>query len=84
MKLSRTKHPKKSTNYVQYRTHHEIDMEEDEEIVIVGTVLTVVVGAWWGFVHIIDIFFNKLDNFFDRQIMKIVITGIRKISFTIF
>ncbi len=58
MILSYKKQPKK---HHRYRTHHEIDMEEDEEIVIVGTVLTVVVGFWWAIVHVVDMFFNKLS-----------------------
>ena len=61
MKLSRKKQPKKSKKYIQYRTHHEIDIEDDEEIVIVGTVLAFVVGIWWGLVHVVDMFFNKLS-----------------------
>ena len=58
MKLSRKKQPKK---YIQYRTHHEIDIEEDEEIAIVVIGLTFVVGVWWGIVHVVDMFFNKLS-----------------------
>ena len=58
MKLSRRKQPKK---YSQYRTHHEIHIDDDEETVIVGTVLTVVVGIWWAIVHVVDMFFNKLS-----------------------
>ena len=57
MKLISRKQPKK---YIQYRTHHEIDIEEDEEIVIVGVVLVFVVGVWWGLVHVVDMFFNKV------------------------
>ena len=58
MKLSRRKQPKK---YIQYRTHHEIDIEEYEEIVIVGVVLSFGVGSCWGIDDVVDMFFNKLS-----------------------
>ena len=61
MKLSRRKQPKNIPKFIQYRTHHEIDIGEDDELAIVGTVLTVVVGIWWAFVHVVDMFFNKLS-----------------------
>ncbi|MBC8435391.1 MAG: hypothetical protein H8D84_00260 [Proteobacteria bacterium] len=61
MKLSRRKQPKNLPNFIQYRTHHEIDIDDDDGLAIVGTVLTVIVGLWWGLVHIIDIFFDKLS-----------------------
>ena len=57
MKVSQKKQPKQ---FIQYRTHHEIDFEEDEGLIIVGTILVVLVGFWWGIVHIIDMLFNKL------------------------
>ena len=57
MKLSRKKQPK----HIQYRTHHEIDIGEDDELAIVGIVLTFVVGIWWAIVHVVDMFFNKLS-----------------------
>ncbi len=43
-----------------YRTHHEIDMDEEDELTLVIGILTVIVGIWWGLVHLIDMFFNKL------------------------
>ena len=58
MNLSYKKQPKK---HHRYRTHHEIDIGEDDELAIVGTVLTIVVGIWWAIVHIVDMFFNKLS-----------------------
>ena len=58
MKVSQKKQPKK---YIQYRTHHEIDIGEDDELAIVGIVLTFVVGIWWAIVHVVDMFFNKLS-----------------------
>ena len=66
MKLSRKKQPKNQLRHVpwagnQYRAHHEIDVEDDEEVVIVGTILTFVVGIWWAIVHVVDMFFNKLS-----------------------
>ena len=61
MKLSRRKQPKKIPKFIQYRTHHEIDIDEDEELVVVGTILAFVVGIWWAIVHVVDIFFNKLS-----------------------
>ena len=42
-----------------YRTHHEIDMDEEDELTLVVGILTVIVGIWWGLVHLIDMFFNK-------------------------
>jgi len=48
--------------HIQYRTtHHEIDIGEDDELAIVGIVLTFVVGIWWAIVHVVDMFFNKLS-----------------------
>ena len=61
MKLSRRKQPKNQPKFIQYRTHHEIDIDEDEELVVVGTILAFVVGIWWAIVHVVDIFFNKLS-----------------------
>jgi len=66
MKVSQKKQPKNQLRHVpwagnQYRAHHEIDVEDDEEVVIVGTILTFVVGVWWGIVHVVDMFFNKLS-----------------------
>jgi hypothetical protein len=58
MKLSRIKQPKK---FIRYRTHHEIDIDEEDELAIVGIVLTFVIGFWWAIVHLVDIFFNKLS-----------------------
>ena len=58
MILSYKKQPKK---HHRYRTHHEIDISEEDELAIVGTVLTVVVGIWWAIVHVVDMFFNKLS-----------------------
>ena len=61
MKVSQKKQPKSLPKFTQYRTHHDIDVEDDEELAIVGTILIVIVGLWWGLVHIIDIFFDKLS-----------------------
>ena len=61
MKLSRRKQPKNQPKFIQYRTHHEIDIDEEDELAIVGTVLAVVVGFWWAIVHVVDMFFNKLS-----------------------
>jgi hypothetical protein len=61
MKLSRRKQPKNQPKFIQYRTHHEIDIDEDEEFAIVGIILAVIVGIWWAIVHVVDIFFNKLS-----------------------
>ena len=61
MKLSHRKRPRNVSKFVQYRTHHEIDIDDDEELAIVGVILTVIVGFWWAIVHVVDIFFNKLS-----------------------
>ena len=63
MKLSSKKRPKKSKKppkFIQYKTHHEIHIEDDEELGIVIGVLAFITAGWWGVVHIIDMFFNKL------------------------
>jgi hypothetical protein len=53
---------KSQQKHIQYRTtHHEIDVDEDDELAIVGIVLTFVVGIWWAIVHVVDMFFNKLS-----------------------
>ena len=61
MKLSHRKQPKNQQKHIQYRTHHEIDIDDEDELSIIGIVLTFVVGIWWAFVHVIDMFFNKLS-----------------------
>ena len=58
MKVSQKKQPKK---YIQYRTHHEMDIDDEDELAIVGIILAFVVGIWWAIVHVVDIFFNKLS-----------------------
>ncbi len=64
MILSYKKQPKKQrknpNKFIQYRTHHEIHMDEDEELGLMLGILGFIVGAWWGIVHLIDMFFNKL------------------------
>ena len=74
MKLSQKKQPK---NFVQYRTHHEIDIGEDEEFAIVGIILAFVVGIWWAIVHVVDIFFNKLSWWMEPlTIIPLLVVGI--------
>ena len=41
-------------------THHEINLDDDEELSIVLGILALIVGVWWGIVHLIDMWFNKL------------------------
>ena len=68
MKSSRKKQQKKLKKYkvktiksfAQYRTHHEIRMDGDDEVGIMLIILAVIVGVWWSVVHVIDMFFNKL------------------------
>ena len=66
MKLSRRNQPynythtKRYPKFIQYRTHHEIDIDDDEELSLVIGILIFFVGIWWGIVHLIDMFFNKL------------------------
>ena len=60
MKLSSKKRQKKPTKYIQYRTHHEIDIDDDEELSLVVGILIFIIGAWWGLVHLVDMFFDKL------------------------
>ena len=68
MKLSQKKQQKKLKKYkvktiksfAQYRTHHEFHPNGDEDLIIVLAILVVVTGIWWGVVHVIDMFFNKL------------------------
>ena len=61
MKSSRRKQPKNQPKHIQYRTHHEIDIDDEDELAIVGIILAFVVGIWWAIVHVVDIFFNKLS-----------------------
>ncbi len=60
MKLSRKNQRKSPTKYNQYRTHHELEIDDDEELGLLVGILMFVVLAWWGIVHIIDMFFDKL------------------------
>ena len=66
MKLSRKNQPynythtKRYPKFIQYRTHHDIDIDDDEELSLVIGILIFFVGIWWGIVHLIDMFFNKL------------------------
>ena len=73
MKLSQKKQPKNSKKYQHLKTqqqiraitryrgsHHEMHLDDDEELGIVLIILGVVTGFWWGIVHVIDIWFNKL------------------------
>ena len=60
MKMSRKKQRKYPTKYIQYRTHHEIDIDDDEELSLVVGILIFIIGAWWGLVHLVDMFFDKL------------------------
>ena len=60
MKLSRKKKRKSPIKYIQYRTHHEIDVDGDEELGLLVGILIFIIGAWWGLVHLVDMFFDKL------------------------
>ena len=60
MKLSRKNQRNSSKKYIQYRTHHELEIDDDEELGLLVGILLFVVLAWWGIVHIIDMFFDKL------------------------
>jgi hypothetical protein len=60
MKLSSKNQRKSPTKYNQYRTHHELEIDDDEELGLLVGILMFVVLAWWGIVHIIDMFFDKL------------------------
>ena len=60
MKLSRKNQRKSPTKYNQFRTHHELEIDDDEELGLLVGILMFVVLAWWGIVHIIDMFFDKL------------------------
>ena len=51
---------KSQQKHIQYRTHHEIDIDEDEELSLVVGILLFIVGIWWSIVHVIDIFFDML------------------------
>ena len=72
MKLSQKKQPKNSKKYQHLKTqqqirlvtryrgsHHEMHLDDDEELGIVLIILGVVTGFWWGIVHVIDIWFNN-------------------------
>ncbi len=52
---------KQTKKHHRYRTHHEIYIGEEDELAIVGIILTVIVGVWWAIVHVVDMFFNKLS-----------------------
>ena len=68
MKLSQKKQQKKLKKYkvktrksfAQYRTHHELHHDGDDDLGIMLIILAVVIGIWWSVVHVIDMFFNKL------------------------
>jgi hypothetical protein len=40
--------------FAQYRTHHEIDVDMDEEFWPVLGILLIIWGAWTGVVHFLD------------------------------
>ncbi len=67
MKLSRRNQPynythtKRYPKFIQYRTHHEINIDHEDDLPIIGTILTFIVGIWWAIVHVVDMFFNKLS-----------------------
>ena len=48
-------------------THHEINLDDDEELSIVFGILAFIVGVWWGIVHLIDMWFNKLTWWQDHR-----------------
>ena len=52
MKLSRKKKRKSPIKYIQYRTHHEIDVDGDEELGLLVGILIFIIGAWWGLVPV--------------------------------
>ena len=43
-----------------YESDTGMSMEDDEELGLLVGILIFVVGAWWGLVHLVDMFFNKL------------------------
>ena len=74
MKVSQKKQPKK---FVQYRTHHEIDIDDEDGVAIAWIVLAFVVGIWWAIVHVVDIFFNKLSWWMEPlTIIPLLVVGI--------
>jgi hypothetical protein len=63
MKLSRFSQLKTQSKIVHIRSyrHHDRDIDDlKDDGWIVSIILGVVIGIWWGIVHLIDIFFNKL------------------------
>ena len=90
MKLSTKKQSKNSKRFQQLKTsnqvrmitryrgsHHEVHLEDDEEIGIVLGILGFVVGVWWGLVHVIDIWFNKLTWWQEPlTIIPVLVVGI--------
>jgi hypothetical protein len=68
MKLSQKKQQKKLKKYkvktiksfAQYRTHHELHHDGDDDVGIMLFILGVFIGVWWIIIHVIDMFFNKL------------------------
>jgi len=43
-----------------YESDTEVSIDGDEELGLLVGILAFVVGAWWGLVHLVDMFFNKL------------------------
>jgi len=90
MKLSTKKQSKNSKRFQQLKTsnqvrmitryrgsHHEVHLDDDEEIGIVLGILGFVVGVWWGLVHVIDIWFNKLTWWQEPlTIIPVLVVGI--------
>ena len=64
MKLSQKKRKKYKVktikSFAQYRTHPRFHPDDEDEVGIMLFILAVIVGVWWGVVHVIDMFFNKL------------------------
>lgn len=63
MKMSRFQRLKTQSqwNAIRYYKHHDPDVDEFEgDTGFFVIMISIIIGIWWGVVHLIDIFFNAL------------------------
>ena len=65
MKMSRFQRLKTQSqwNAIRYYKHHDPNVDEFEgDTGFFVIMLSIIIGIWWGVVHLIDIFFNALHG----------------------